>query len=106
MMANPCTLRQEFGALGTRPLALRAPVAPLPVAAAAPMARGVPPARNFRVAPLVAHPAAPPPPRRRSDSPPRMQFKVLQARGPSADARSIGAIQLSLASLNMNNRTH
>ena len=40
----------------------------------------------------------------RSDSPPRMQFKVIQARGAS-EPRNNGSIALSLASLNMN-RSH
>lgn len=45
------------------------------------------------------------PSRVRSDSPPRMQFKVIQARGALEEARSSGSIALSLASLNMN-RSH
>ena len=59
---------------------------------------------GFRVASLGATSA--PPVRRRSESPPRMQFKVLQPRGTVTDARNVAAIQLRLASLNMNNRTH
>ena len=101
VMANPCTLRQEFGAVGARPLALpasRAVLAPTPASASSAVDRG------FRVASLGATSA--PPVRRRSESPPRMQFKVLQPRGTVTDARNVAAIQLSLASLNMNNRTH
>jgi hypothetical protein len=40
----------------------------------------------------------------RSDSPPRMQFRVIQPRG-SSEPRHTGSIALSLASLNMN-RSH
>lgn len=104
VMANPCTLRQEFGARAPRPLALSAPTARPRVAAATPRSSAAPLDRDFRVASLAAHAATPPPPppHGRSYSPPRMQFKVLQPRGASADARSIGTVQLSLASLNMN----
>jgi len=112
VMANPCTLRQEFGAMAVRPLALCAPPAvsmsvPTPLGAsqlAAATHRASPADRGFRVASLGATPA--PPMRRRSDSPPRMQFKVLQSRSTAVDARGVGTLQLSLTSLNMNNRTH
>ena len=79
MMANPCTLRQQFGAMSSRPLALNAPSAaaieavrrsqPLPVSTQMPAARHATVA--LRVAPTARH---------RADSPPRMAFKVMQQR--------------------------
>lgn len=99
VMANPCTLRQQFGTVFTRPLALRTPTAH-----AAPEARR-PQALNIST-PLKLHPPVsrpPPSARGRSDSPPRMQFKTLQQRG-ACDPRSTYAIELSLASLNMDRR--
>lgn len=100
IMANPCTLRQQFGAMPTRPFAL---AVQQPVAARSAQA----PLRATTTAsslPLHATPArAPSASRHRSDSPPRMAFKVLQQRG-SCDPRAVGAISLSLSSLNMDKR--
>ena len=92
MQANPCTLRREFGT--SRPLALMGPRPSLGATIAA-----------QPVALQMSQPMrAVAPSRGRSDSPPRMQFKVLQARGQAPEQASLGAISLSLASLNMNRR--
>ena len=93
MQANPCTLRREFGS--TRPLALMGPRPSLGATIAA-----QPVALQMSQPVRAAAPEAAV--RRRSDSPPRMQFKVLQARGHAPEQASLGAISLSLASLNMN----
>jgi hypothetical protein len=99
VMANPCTLRQQFGAMSARPLALAAPPAH-----AAHAARRPPPgtiAVPLQLHSIVGRPVASA--HRRSDSPPHMQFKTLQQRG-TCDARSTRAIELSLSSLNMDRR--
>jgi len=109
MMANPCTLRQQFGASSTRSLAftgLKAEQTRVvgntscnPHDAAR---SGV--ARGHANLPTHAQGArAPPTTRYRSDSPPRMRLKVLQQRGAN-ESRSVGAISLSLTSLNMDRR--
>ena len=103
-MANPCTLRQQFGAMPTRPLALKAPAAPTPSAVsthAYPLGTPLPAHANFQMHSVVGRSARST--QRRSDSPPRMEFKTLQQRG-ACDPRSTHAIELSLASLNMDRR--
>jgi hypothetical protein len=98
IMANPCTLRQQFGLPASRPHT--AATAPL-LANAHHAAR----AMQFDMQSLVSQSrsSSSSGSRRRSDSPPRMQFKVIQARG--VDPRSSGPVTLSLSSLSMN-RTH
>lgn len=95
-MANPCTLRREFGKVGVRPYS----------SVTAPLLGGNGRATQFSMPNLTA------PSRglessgddrgtpRRSDSPPRMQFKVVQPRG--SDPRSMAPVTLSLSSLSMN----
>ena len=97
VMANPCTLRQQFGSMPVRPLTLSAPSTSRP---AAPTHGAVPPARNFQINSVVGRPTSDT--RRRSDSPPRMEFKTLQPR--ASDSRAVHAIELSLASLSMDRR--
>lgn len=96
IQANPCTLRQEFGAPTQRPLALMAPPA------ACGLALPTAPVRLQMQSIAGRAAASSDGSRRRSDSPPRMQFKVIQPRGIDARAQTTGTIQLSLASLNMN----
>ena len=93
MQANPCTLRREFGI--SRPMTLTGPRQSLGATIAAqPVATQI--SQSIRTAaPEAAS-------RRRLDSPPRMQFRVLQARGQAPAVANLGAISLSLASLNMN----
>ena len=103
MMANPCTLRQQFGAMSSRPLALNAPSAAAVEAvrrAQATSASPHPPLPRHTIAALRAAPTAA---RHRADSPPRMAFKVMQQRG-SGDPRGAGTIALSLSSLDMHRR--
>lgn len=93
IMANPCTLRQQFGLSASRPQ----------TAVSAPLlanARHSAKAMQFDMQSLVPQSQCGSGPMQRSDSPPRMQFKVIQARG--ADPRSSGPVTLSLSSLNMN----
>jgi hypothetical protein len=88
IMANPCTLRQQFGGglynqnSATSPL-LRNGTS----------LGGI----QLDVSSLLSQK------RSQSDYPPRNQFKVIQARGPVS--RSIAPVTLSLTSLSMN-RTH
>lgn len=97
IMANPCTLRQQFGFSATSPFS--SVTVPLLGGAAQPMRT-----MQFNMQTLGTQArraessgggAC-----RRSDSPPRMQFKVIQARG--ADPRHTDSVTLSLASLSMN----
>ncbi|MGZ0214202.1 MAG: hypothetical protein ACKVI4_17120 [Actinomycetales bacterium] len=100
IMANPCTLRQQFGAMPSRPFALNALHATTPRAAPATVAS----AASAKPLALHAMPSrAPVGSRRRSDSPPRMEFRTLQARG-TGDARGANTISLSLSSLSMERR--
>ena len=103
IMANPCTLRQQFGTMPSRPLALTAAVAACAATPPQPTSAVVS-APVTRPLPIHAMPArAPPASRRRSDSLPRMEFKTLQARGSGA-IRNPNTISLSLSSLNMERR--
>jgi hypothetical protein len=106
MQANPYTLRQQFGMPqrtmqqirqqlphGGNPVRAMQSVIAQPVAfdmqtLVAPRSRAVAVDRSASRS-------------GRSDSPPRMAFRVIQARGPS-EVRNSGTIALSLASLNMN----
>ena len=104
VMANPCTLRQQFGLPAARTVAIM----PSGVPALAQQAREQA-QRSMQLGLQSLGRAAPARTdsggsRWRSDSPPRMQFKVIQARGldPSATTSSLSSVSLSLASLNMN----
>jgi len=108
VMANPCTLRQQFGGLPTHAAGGRAQQSLAASAGAPPHARAsaLPSSPvTFDMHSLVTRQPAPRVEaggaRRRSDSPPRMQFKVLQARG-ADPGRGCSSVTLSLASLNMN----
>lgn len=97
IMANPCTLRQQFGSMPSRPLALDAPPAHAAHAAQHPPPIAVP----LQLHSVVGRPARSA--QHRFDSPPRMEFKTLQQRG-ICDPHTAQPIELSLASLNMDRR--
>ena len=119
VMANPCTLRQEFGhasfGLGApatgasffRQAARRAssapPARPTGESAATLQAQLGAAKATASSAGRRSERAADAP--RRSDSPPRMRFKVLQARGAATEQRAGQTpIAISLASLSMQSR--
>jgi hypothetical protein len=106
MQANPYTLRQQFGMNAKTMQSLRSsiPLSSTPARAvktviAQPLALGMQSivSRNGATSSKERDRS-----RQRSDSPPRMQFRVIQARGSSSEPRNATNISLSLASLNMN----
>lgn len=108
MQANPYTLRQQFGMNSRTVQSLRqlphggSPTRAIQSVVAHPSAFEM----NALVAPRQASaPVDRGPSRARSDSPPRMQFRVIQARGATSESRHPNSISLSLSSLSMN-RTH
>lgn len=101
VMANPCTLRQQFGAMPTRPLARPLSLAAPPPQPACYSAAPLPAATTFRLRSAERKSATPN--RRMSDSPPRMPFKTLQQRG-ACDSSGSQLIELSLTSLSMDRR--
>jgi len=105
VQANPYTLRQQFGMPQRTIQQIRNqlphggnPARALQSVVAQPVAFSVNSLASRAPSAVDRTPSRP-----RSDSPPRMQFKVIQARG-SQEVRP-GSISLSLASLNMN-RSH
>ena len=106
VQANPYTLRQQFGIpqRTIQQITAQLPHGGNPIRAAqSVIAQPV----AFSVNSLASRTqsaAEQAPSRQRSDSPPRMQFRVIQARGTGSDSRN-SSISLSLASLNMN-RSH
>lgn len=103
IMANPCTLRQQFGMPATRSIS----VTPGGVPGLANQAREQKRYHNMQFGLKSIGRAMPAQPdaggsRRRADSPPRMQFRVLQPRGVDPSGlSSLGNVTFSLASLNM-----
>ena len=105
MQANPYTLRQQFGMSQRSIQQIRQqlphggnPVRAIQSVAAQPVVFDMQTLVAPRSMPVAVGRSVS---RTRSDSPPRMAFRVIQARGPS-EVRSVGTIALSLASLNMN----